>query len=183
MVGRTCAKRADPCTDAFVAGLISSGALIKCELQVLVTDQWLLSVVPNIANRCAHDPRMCRVLSLAYLWAAWDEEASHHLPPVERDRIRTSFVNDHGAFEGDNPVRKIKLHVIKNNNRLDFVERANQGQVGDAAAAAANGVGDAAAAAANGGNAAGVQADAQQEIMAEHNAGRVTNEQLLAAVQ
>lgn len=61
MVRRVHTRKDDPRADALVALLLTHGGPIKCELWVgaLVTDQWLLTVIPNVKQHFGWDPRLC----------------------------------------------------------------------------------------------------------------------------
>ena len=114
----------DTYTDAFVASLCCKGGAVKYELQddLAVTDNWLfVECVPHIRNKYVNDTRFCRVMGLCFLYAVFDEETAAYLNPVDVDRIRTNFQRLHGNVEG-NPVKKIRISVVKNNGSLDIVE-------------------------------------------------------------
>lgn len=107
----------DAYSDALVASLLCDGGPIAYELtpELEIPEVWLFDlVIPNIRQRYHHDIRMCRVLAYAYLWAAFDEEASAALM-IDRERIVTEFSRCFfpvaGPPEGYNPVIKKKLLV------------------------------------------------------------------------
>ena len=116
----------DTYTDAFVASLLCKGGAIRYELQedLLVTDNWLyMNVIPHIYARFHADNRFCRVMALCYLWAVFDPENSEYLPAVDVDRIKTAFASTYGAAAVEvNPVKKIKISVVKINGTLDIVD-------------------------------------------------------------
>ena len=115
----------DPYTDAFVAGLLCNGGPVKYTLQddLIVTDNWLfVECVPSIRRRFPQDHRLCHLLGLATLYAAFEPLVSPFLDPVHADRIRSNFTRVHGEIEG-NPVVKKKIYIHKTNNgRLSIVE-------------------------------------------------------------
>ena len=60
-------------------------------------------------------------MALCFLWAVFDTDTLDYLPAVDVDRIKTDFTRTFGAVEG-NPVKKIKITVVKVNGSLDIVE-------------------------------------------------------------
>ena len=118
----------DPYTDAKVAALLCNGGPVKYATKegVVVTDNWLfVECIPNVRQRFPGDNRLCQVLGLATLWAAFDPEASAFLDPEHADRIRSNFSTVHGQVEG-NPVVKKKIKVEKTDaGRLWILEHVN----------------------------------------------------------
>lgn len=123
VVNRHYIRTDDPYTDACVASLLCDGGPIKYESRegLVITDEWLFAnVVPSIRTRFEHDNRMCRLLCLAWLWGIYNEDVVALLPATDVARIRASFGEYCGDVEG-NPVRKIKLEVLRVGTRLQIV--------------------------------------------------------------
>ena len=79
-----------------------------------MTDHWLfVECIPHIRTRFPQDNRLCRVLALATLWAAFDVDATEYLDPTHADRIRTDFARVAPNWSEGNPVEKKAIMIVR----------------------------------------------------------------------
>jgi hypothetical protein len=80
---------------------------------VALTDEWLFSnVCPKIRAKYPHDSRLCKVLAMAMLWCAMDEEAGEaFMPQGMRDRIMQAYLPTHPNIQ--QPVQKVSLNIYR----------------------------------------------------------------------
>ena len=104
-------------TDAKVEGLLCVGGPVKYKLKegVEIADEWLFQhVVPNIHNRYSNDYNLCKLFSLAVLFASLDE--SIDVPSAIRERVTTAYATL--GIDEARPVVKVPLYVYRIEDRL-----------------------------------------------------------------
>jgi hypothetical protein len=101
--------------DAKVAGILCIGGAVKYKFKsgVNLTDEWLFTnVCPKIRARYPHDSRLCKVLAMAMLWCALDQEAGEvYMPQGMRDRITQAYIPTHPNEA--QPVTKAALNIYR----------------------------------------------------------------------
>ena len=116
----------NPFDDAYVATKLTEGGAIAYELHpdavASVSDEWLFThVVPHIRDRYENDKRLCKVLALALLWGAFDNDAREGMKigTVVRDKFVVDFSHIRGVSPTNyNPVRKLFLDIHHSNGQL-----------------------------------------------------------------
>ena len=126
--------------DAKVAGMLCVGGPIKYKYKngVTITDEWLFdNVCPNIRRRYPNDSRMCKVLGMAMLWCALDQEAGEkYMPQAMRDRITQAYIPTHPDIQ--QPISKVPLNIyrIQDTLMIDEIPELDDGNGGAAAVGA-----------------------------------------------
>jgi len=130
VVNRHYIRTEDPYVDAYVASLLCDGGPIKYESKegLVITDEWLFAnVVPSIRTRYERDNRLCRTLGLARLWGIYNEDVAALPSPTDVARIKASFGEHFGDIDG-NPVKKVKLEVLRVGTRLEIIPAVETNQ-------------------------------------------------------
>jgi hypothetical protein len=96
-------------------GLLCAGGAIKYKYKrnVAITDEWLFAnVCPNIRRCFPNDSWLCKVLGMAMLWCALDQEASKlYISQGMRDRITQAYIPTHPEIS--QPIDKVALNIYR----------------------------------------------------------------------
>jgi Transcriptional activator of glycolytic enzymes len=126
-----------------------------------------------IRARYPHDSRLCKVLAMAMLWCAMDEEAGEaFMPQGMRDRITQAYLPTHPNIQ--QPVEKVSLNIYRIQDTL---------MIDEVPELIGNGGGFAAPAAPAGAPTGGVPAGAVNAINQQQSAALLVNIQRLQQQQ
>ena len=106
--------------DAKVAATICIGGPVKYVIKDGITGltrEWLFEhVVPAIRRRFPNDSRLCTVLALALLYICLGDNEVVFVPPEVKSRVRAAYAQL--GLEEAQPIKKVPLHVYRNNGVL-----------------------------------------------------------------
>ena len=101
-----------------------------------ITNEWLFEhIVPTIRRRFRNDSRLCQVIGLALLYICVGDNEDVFVPTQVKDRVRAAYAQL--GLEEAQPIKKVQLHVYRNNVIL-MIDASND-DVGSSGAAAAGG--------------------------------------------